>query len=223
MSFTPASYMADKFGRKWCVGVGSLIVIIASVIQVAISNHWAFFALRVMAGAGVGTAQTAAPLLATEIAHPRQRQVATALYNACWCVGSITSAAFTFATLSMASSWSWKIPCLLQAFYPAAQLVGLLIVPESPRWLVSKNRKNEALKILARFHANGNEDDELVQSEFEKICNSINAETSEPQKWSSFFSSKGNRHRLAICIIVGLMQEWAGNGMNSLRVSQCSN
>lgn len=59
----------------------------------------------------------------------------------------------------MANSWSWKIPCLLQAFYPAAQLVGLLIVPESPRWLVSKNKKNEALKILARYHANGNEAD----------------------------------------------------------------
>ncbi|KAJ5212079.1 uncharacterized protein N7498_003725 [Penicillium cinerascens] len=215
ISFTPASYMADKFGRKWCVGIGSLIVIIASVFQVVVSTHWAFFALRVMAGAGVGTAQTAAPLLATEIAHPRQRQVATALYNTCWCVGSITSAAFTFATLSVASSWSWKIPCLLQAFYPTAQLVGLLIVPESPRWLVSKNRKKEALKILARFHANGNEDDELVQSEFKTICCSINAETSEPQKWSSFFSSKGNRHRLAICIIVGLMQEWAGNGIVS--------
>ncbi|OQD77576.1 hypothetical protein PENDEC_c002G04081 [Penicillium decumbens] len=215
ISFTPASYMADKFGRKWCVGIGSSIAIIASVIQVATSNHWAFFALRVLAGAGVGTAQTAAPLLATEIAHPRQRQVATGLYNACWCVGSITSAAFTFATLSMSNSWSWKIPCLLQAFYPVAQLVGLLIVPESPRWLVSKNRKDEALKILARYHANGNEDDALVQCEFEKICNSITAETSEPGKWSSFFSSKGDRHRLAICVIVGVSQEWAGNGIVS--------
>ncbi|KAJ5132414.1 hypothetical protein N7448_006572 [Penicillium atrosanguineum] len=219
ISFTPASYVADKFGRKWCVVIGSSIVIIASILQVATSSHWAFFALRVLAGAGVGTSQTAAPLLATEIAHPRHRQVATALYNAFWCVGSITSAAFTFATLSMGNSWSWKIPCVLQAFFPVAQLVGLLIVPESPRWLVSKNRKNEALKILARYHANGNEDDILVQSEFEKICTSINAETSEPRKWSSFFSSKGDRHRLAICVIVGLMQEWAGNGIVSFYLS----
>lgn len=216
MSFTPASYVADKFGRKWCVVIGSSIVIIASILQVATSSHWAFFALRVLAGAGVGTSQTAAPLLATEIAHPRHRQVATALYNTFWCVGSITSASVTFATLSMGSSWSWKIPCVLQAFFPVAQLVGLLIVPESPRWLVSKNRKNEALKILARYHANGNEDDILVQNEFDEICTSINAETSEPRKWSSFFSSKGDRHRLAICVIVGLMQEWAGNGLNPL-------
>lgn len=222
MSFTPASYVADKFGRKWCVGIGSTIVIIASLLQIAISSHWAFFALRVLSGLGVGTSQTAAPLLATEIAHPRQRQVASSLYNAFWCVGSIASAASTFATLSMGTSWSWKIPCLLQAFFPAAQLIGLLIVPESPRWLVSKNRKNEALKVLARYHANGNEGDILVQSEFEKICNSINAETCEPRKWSSFFSSKGDRHRLAICIIVGLMQEWAGNGMGTLQMHQRS-
>ncbi|KAJ5684195.1 uncharacterized protein N7477_000540 [Penicillium maclennaniae] len=215
ISFTPASYVADNFGRKWCVFVGSSIVILASILQVATSTHWAFFALRVLAGAGVGTSQTAAPLLATEIAHPRHRQVATALYNTFWCVGSITSAAFTFATLLMHSSWSWKIPCVLQAFFPVVQLIGLLIVPESPRWLVSKNRKNEALKVLARYHANGNEDDMLVQNEFEKICISINDETSEPRNWSSFFSSKGDRHRLAICVIVGLMQEWAGNGIVS--------
>lgn len=212
ISFLPASYMADIFGRRWCVGIGCCLVIIGSVIQVAVQNHWLFFGARVLAGVGVGTAQTAAPLLATEIAHPRQRQTATALYNACWCLGSIASAAITFATLSVPNSWSWRVPCVLQAFWPVSQLLGLLLVPESPRWLVSKNRKDEALKILARYHANGNEDDELVQHEFHQICNTISAEASEPRAWSSFFSSRGDVHRLAICVLVGLMQEWAGNG-----------
>lgn len=216
ISFTPASYMADILGRKWCVGIGSCLVIVASVIQVVVQNHWLFFGARILAGIGVGTAQTAAPLLATEIAHPRQRQTATALYNACWCLGSIASAAITFATLSVTNTWSWRIPCLLQAVYPMIQLVGLLFVPESPRWLVSKGRKDKALKVLARYHANGNENDELVQHEFHQICNSISVEANEPRKWSSFFSSKGDAHRLVICIIVGLMQEWAGNGMNPL-------
>lgn len=213
ISFLPASYMADIFGRKWCVAIGCCLVILGSIIQVAVKSHWAFFGARILAGVGVGTAQTAAPLLATEIAHPRQRQTATALYNACWCLGSIMSAAFTFATLSVATTWSWRIPCILQAAFPICQLIGLLIVPESPRWLVSKNRKDEALKVLARYHANGRENDELVQHEFHQICITISAEAAEPRAWSSFFSSRGDMHRLAICVLVGLMQEWAGNGM----------
>ncbi|KAJ5717535.1 hypothetical protein N7488_003181 [Penicillium malachiteum] len=215
MSFVPASYLADMFGRKVCVGVGACLVIAASIAQVGVQNHWAFFGCRVLAGLGTGTAQTAAPLLATEIAHPRQRQTATALYNAAWCIGSITSAAITLATLSVHSDWSWRVPCMLQAMFPLTQLVGLLFVPESPRWLVSKGRKLEALAVLEKYHANGNPNDVLVQHEFDQICISIDTLYQRPGYWKTFFSSRGDMHRLSICIIVGFMQEWAGNGILS--------
>jgi MFS family permease len=215
MSFIPASYCADTFGRKWCVGIGSCLVITSSLVQIGVKNHWVFFGMRVLAGIGVGTAQTAAPLLATEIAHPRQRQTATALYNTCWCVGSIASASITFATLYMTGSWSWRVPCLLQATYPVVQLIGLFIVPESPRWLISKNKTTKAYAILAKYHANGSMDDILVQHEFDQICKTINAENATTSHWSSFFSSKGDMHRLFICVLAGLMQEWGGNGMRN--------
>ncbi|KAJ5095440.1 hypothetical protein NUU61_004796 [Penicillium alfredii] len=214
MSYTPASYIVDILGRKTGIAIGSILTICGAVIQVAVPKQWAFFGTRVLVGVAMGVSQTAAPLLATEIAHPRQRQTATALYNSTWCAGSITSAAVTFATLSVSGSWSWRIASLLQIFYPIAQLIGLLFLPESPRWLVSKNRKDEALDILARYHANGKADDELVQHEFQQICSSIGADADfKPRPWSSFFSSRGDIHRLAICILVGFMQEWAGNGI----------
>ncbi|KAJ5499835.1 Major facilitator superfamily domain general substrate transporter [Penicillium expansum] len=179
VSFAPASYIADKFGR-------------------------------------MGITQTAAPLLATEIAHPRQRQTATALYNASWSLGAISSAAVTYATIGIANSWSWRVPCLLQISYPLFQILGLIMfVPESPRWLVSKGRKDEALTVLGEYHANGDIDDELVQYEYRLISSTITAEITNTRNWSSFFSSKGDMHRLTICVLVGLMQEWAGNGLLS--------
>jgi MFS family permease len=213
-SFIPGSYIADNLGRRICVLIGSSLVIIASIIQVATNHPWVFFSARVLAGMGVGISQTAAPLLITESTHPRQRQAFTGLYNALWFIGSITSATIGFAGLTVIGSWSWKLPCLTQVFYPILQLIGLCFVPESPRWLVSRGRKEEGMAMLAKYHANGDENDELVQDEFYQICKSINAESDKScRRWSTFFATRSNMHRLSICVILGFMQEWSGNGM----------
>jgi len=215
LAFIPASYVADNFGRRLSVAIGSMLVITAAIIQVAVQQHWVFFGARVMTGIGVGFSQTAAPLLIAETAHPRQRRTLTGLYNALWFIGSITAAGIAFSTLSIHNNWSWRVPCMFQIFYPLFQLTGLFFVPESPRWLVAKGRKAEALAILTRYHANGNPGDKLVQDEFDQICSSISAEADmrAASRWSTFFKTKGDLHRLAICILLGFMQEWTGNGM----------
>lgn len=213
VSFLPGSYIADIFGRKICVGLGAMFILVATAIQVSIPNYWAFFATRVFAGIGIGISSTAAPLLVTEIAHPDFRQSATALYNSTWCIGSSISAAATLISLRMSSSWAWKFPCLLQAIFPILQLTSLIFVPESPRWLVATNRKTEALDVLAHFRAKGDVEDDLVQHEFDEICQSIKSEVEEKGTgWQTFVSSRGHLQQLTICILCGIMQEWAGNG-----------
>lgn len=179
VSFIPGSYIADIFGRKICVGLGAILILGATVIQVSIPHYWAFFATRVLGGIGIGISSTAAPLLVTEIAHPNFRQSATALYNSTWCIGSSVSAAAALISLRMSSSWAWRFPCLLQAVFPILQLTSLVFVPESPRWLFATNPKTEALDVLAHFRAKGNVDDDLVQHELDEICQSIKSEAEE--------------------------------------------
>lgn len=215
LAFIPASYVADNFGRRISVAIGATLVITASIIQVAVQQHWVFFGARVVTGVGVGFSQTAAPLLIAETAHPRQRRTLTGLYNAVWFCGSITAAGIAFSTLSIHNSWSWRVPCMLQVFYPLFQLAGLFLIPESPRWLVAKERKGEALAMLTQFHANGDPADKLVREEYDQICSSIIAEADmgSASHWSAFFRSKGDLHRFTICVLLGFMQEWTGNGM----------
>ncbi|KAJ5097107.1 hypothetical protein N7456_007828 [Penicillium angulare] len=216
VSFVPGSYMADIFGRKLCVGLGSVIVVISAVIQAIFTNKWAFICTRIFAGVGGGFASTAAPLLVTEVAHPHMRQSSTALYNSMWYLGSLVSAAVSLFALRIASSWSWRLPCLLQTVFPLLQLVGLFFIPESPRWLVANNQKMEALTILTKCHANGVSGDNIVQNEFEQMCESIlQQQRTAKQGWQTFFSSRGHIHILAICIMIGIMAEWAGNGIMS--------
>lgn len=189
----------------------------AAIIQCATNGPWAILGTRVMLGVGLGFSQTAAPPLTTELAHPKHRGQVTALFQTIWFWGSITSACVTLGTLFLAGTWSWRLPCLLQGFFPGLQLLGLLIIPESPRWLISKGRKEEALLMLAKYHANGATEDELVRYEYSEICEAIGKEheAARTTGFLSFFETKGNRHRFLICVLVGFMIQWAGNGIVS--------
>ncbi|KAI7505100.1 general substrate transporter [Hortaea werneckii] len=216
-AFIPASYVSDYFGRRITVAVGSSLMLSAAVIQCATSGVYAFLGTRIMLGVGLGFAQTAAPPLTTEIAHPKHRANVTNLFQAIWFWGAIMSAIMSLGFLFVDNDWSWRIPCLFQGFFPGIQLLGLFWVPESPRWLVSKNRHHEALQILAKYHANGDANDQLVRFEYEEICQTLELEREVARStgWSTFFATKGNRHRLLICILVGFMIQWAGNGIVS--------
>ena len=69
----------------------------------------------------------------------------------------ISAAWSTYGTFKTNSSWAWRLPSLLQGLPSILQFALILFAPESPRWLVSKGREDEALKTLAYYHADGNE------------------------------------------------------------------
>lgn len=92
-----------------------------------------------------------------KIAHPAHRTTATALFNTSYALGSIVAGWATFGTFRIHGSAAWRIPSALQCLPSVIQLCGLYFVPESPRWLISKYRSEEALAFLAKYHAEGEE------------------------------------------------------------------
>lgn len=81
---------------------------------------------------------------------------------------------------------------------PSLLLVGVFFAPESPRWLIHKDKREEALDILAKYHANGDVD-ELVQQELIEIVSDIRREKDAQSKhWRTLFETPGNRHRMLI-------------------------
>lgn len=90
-------------------------------------------------------------------------------------------------------------------------------MPESPRYLMAKDKHDQALEILAKYHANGNVHHPTVQFEYREIKETIRLEF-EAKKSSSyldFFHTKGNRYRLAVLISLGIFSQWSGNAIIS--------
>lgn len=196
---------------------GCLVMVLGAGIQGGSQSLGMFMGGRFMMGFGNTMAQLSSPLLLTELCHPQHRGKVTAIYNCLWNLGAVVNTWLSFGTRRIDSNWSWRIPTIGQGVPSVIQLIFLFWIPESPRWLMAKDRSDEALNILAKYHANGNMHDATVQFEYVEIKETLRIEV-EAKKTSSyfdFFKTKGNRYRLMIITSLGLFSQLSGNSLIS--------
>lgn len=179
--------MSDAIGRRYTMMVGIVLLVAAAAMQAASHNIATFIVARFFVGAGIELSCVPAPVLITEIAYPTHRGKATSLFQTCFFLGAIASSWCTFGTFNMTNStWSWRIPSALQAFFPVVQFMGLWFVPESPRWLIGKGRHEEARAFLLKYYAGGDESNPIVDHEYRQISSHIEAEQAAAgMGWSS--------------------------------------
>ncbi|KAB8273864.1 general substrate transporter [Aspergillus minisclerotigenes] len=221
VGYPTAAWLANRFGRKPGVYVGYLFLGLGCALQTAAPNQTSFLLARLFVGVASALFGNSVPLLINEIAYPSHRGIVNSLFMSGWYVGGTVSGWVIFASRDYPSSWSWRLPSLLQALLPLVALPGFLLAPESPRWLISVGRPEEARTILTRYHAGGDTNSPLVNYEMLTITSAIEAEQ-EAQSSASYLEmlkTPGNRRRLFISITLGIFAQWAGNGVVSYYLS----
>lgn len=95
--------------------------------------------------------------------------------------------------------------------------MGIWWIPESPRFLVNKDKSEEALAILTKHHGGGNVNNATVQFQYREIKETIQADrdAKTSSNYIDFFKTKGNRWRLAIVISLGVISQYSGNALFS--------
>ncbi|KAG8216727.1 hexose transporter [Butyriboletus roseoflavus] len=256
-----APYLSDGVGRRRAVWFGAAIMCIATALQTATQSVGMFIGARFLIGFGNTFAANAAPMLVTELSYPTYRAPLTSLYNSLWYSGAImcvysfptfdeyqlpatfVSAAWTtFGSFRINDTWAWRLPSLLQGVPSVIQVLLVLFAPESPRWLVSKGREAEALRMLAYYHADGNEyvfthklryrrtkilpaKTLVVQFEFSEIKAALEFDRTVAANigWKSLIATPGNRKRMRIIIAIAFFSQWSGNGLLSYYLSKVLN
>ena len=211
-----AAAVNNRWGRKVGVYTG-YVMLIVGVACCGPNSEAAFLMSRFFIGCSTAYFTNAVPLLMNEIAYPTHRGIVSALFMSGWYVGGTLAAFITFGTRNMQSSWAWRIPTICQLIIPMMALPGLLMSPESPRWLISMNRTDEARVVLENIHAGGATDSPLVDYEVSEISNAITIEReiSANASYLDMVKTRGNRHRLFISISLGIFFQWCGNGVVS--------
>ena len=108
------------------------------------------------------------------------------------------------------SSFQWRFPLGFQCIPCIILIAGILFFPESPRYLVEKDRADEALVVLKKLHANGS-NDEWIQDEFNEIKLTIEAEKAiTAPGWSIMFKVKPWRTRLMHATLMQVFTQMTG-------------
>ncbi|KAH3257065.1 hypothetical protein KXW57_008458 [Aspergillus fumigatus] len=182
----PATWIGDRYGRKKVLYTGFALLPIGAAVQAAAQNTPMFIVAGFLIGFATSFLSQPSPILVTELAYPTHRATATALYNTCFYLGAVLAAWSTFGTFRLQSTWSWRIPSLLQQAIPAFQTAFVFWVPKSPRWLMANKKEEESRRILTKYHAGGDENSPLVEFELNEIAQALELEKASEHAPSYF-------------------------------------
>ncbi|KAJ7734003.1 general substrate transporter, partial [Mycena maculata] len=216
MGTSVAGPIADRWGRRGGMFVASIIILAGvSTVTAAQSRIYLFFG-RFLIGFGSTVSNSAAPAYVAEISPPQWRGRIAGLYNTFTFVGGIICSGLVIATGRIDSSASWRLPFAIQFIPTLVLMVGVCFIPESPRWLMSVGRKDEARDVLAEYHGNGDANAPLVALEMHELETCIRTEIGSSNRWwdySELFNSCGAWYRTMVTSWLGLCCLWSGIGI----------
>lgn len=192
---------ADWWGRRKLLWLLAILFLAASLGCALAWNWYALLFFRFLGGLGVGAASVVCPVYITEIAPARRRGLLVAVSQLNIVVGILAAYLSNYLVARVAgannpNAWRWMFGVM--TLPSAVFLATAAWIPESPRWLVKKNRPDQARGVLARF-GHAEPDRELVEIE-----NTLRVEMAGRQQ--SIFQKKYLRPLLLACMIAVFAQ-----------------
>lgn len=142
------------------------------------------------------------------------------MYNNFWWVGNILAGWVTYGSnKNFDDSWAWRTPTIVQCALPSIAMLCILFFPESPRWLIAHDRQDEAQKLFAKYHADGDENAPIVRLQVDEIVEQMHAYRDDNPWWDfrELFNTRAARYRLLMVILMSLFGQWSGNNVVSCK------
>ncbi len=212
-----AGRLSDRFGRKLLLTLSALLFAASSLGTALVAHFIAFVAWRILGGFAIGLASGVSPMYIAEISPAGMRGRLVSLNQMAIVIGILmaqmvnwliarpvpasATAAQILASWNGQSAWRWMfgvttIPSLLF-------LTATFFVPESPRWLATKGRNQQALCVLQRL--GGEVYARQVMDEFRQASGEQNNVS-----LLRALAHPGVARALVLGLVLAILQQWCG-------------
>ncbi|XP_020216858.1 probable polyol transporter 3 [Cajanus cajan] len=146
-----AGRTADYIGRRYTITVASILFMVGSILMGYGPNYTILMAGRCVAGIGVGFALLIAPVYSAEISSAKSRGFLTSLPELCIGIGILLGYVINYFLGKLSLKLGWRLMLGIAAIPSLALALGILVMPESPRWLVMQGHLEKAKNVLLQI------------------------------------------------------------------------
>lgn len=207
----------DQLGRRKGIMIGATIMILGAIIQVsAIKGYHAteqFIIGRVVTGVGNGMNTATIPTYQAECSRTKNHGLLICIEGGIIAIGTLIAYWIDYGCSYGPADLTWRFPIAFQCTFGFIILFGMIGLPESPRWLLTKDRHEDAAKVIAALRGQA-VDDEDTRFESHIIMDSIRASGHKGgiTPFSALFTNGKTQHfrRMMLGASSQLMQQIGG-------------
>lgn len=213
-----AGYLADRYGRRRVLLVAAILFAISSALTGWAYSFVSFIVWRIVGGTAIGLSSNVSPLYIAEVSPAAIRGRLVSLNQFAIVVGILLAqvvnwriaqpVAANLTVDAILHSWNvqygWRWMFSAVVIPSAVFTVASLFLPESPRWLLTRNRKDDARAVLQ--HVGGSA---YAVNEIAGIERSLLTEATDRSSWRDLLRP-GIRRIVFVGIALAVLQQWTG-------------
>ncbi|KAF9894741.1 hypothetical protein FE257_006631 [Aspergillus nanangensis] len=192
-----ALLFGERLGRRRMVFFGAIVMIIGVIIQVtAMPNSLPllqFIFGRVITGIGNGMNTSTIPTYQAECSKTSNRGLLICIEGGVIAIGTMIAYWIDYGAHFGPPDLAWRFPIAFQVIFGFVIIVGMMYLPESPRYLIANNKVDEGQKVLAAL-AGKEFDDHAVQVERQLVLDSVRAYGAEKARFRDLLTGGPSQH-----------------------------
>ncbi|KAK8113373.1 hypothetical protein PG984_013899 [Apiospora sp. TS-2023a] len=193
-------HFASRYGYRWVMIIAMGILNCFLFVVVFAPNRGVLLAGQVLCGLCWGVFATLAPSYASEVCPTNLRGYLTTYVNLCWATGQLIASGVLNGCLNIHGEMGYKIPFAMQWLWPTPLMVLGFLAPESPWYLVRRERLEDARRSIVRL--SGSKSDEQISAQLAMMLhtNKVEAEVTKGTTYLDCFRGTDLRRTEIVCV-----------------------